>query len=808
MADYNQLKNAAILTPTTTTDLGSDANRYSNVYMSGNIVMSNGVTVTSTNAVSPRIISLTFPGTVTAVDVAGGESVSITGSGFSNIGGNPSVLIGSTSALSVTYISSTNISFVTPVLSAGTYTVYVINSDGATATYAPGISFSGTPTWTTSAGSLVSVSSAGSVNTSVAATGDAPITYALKAGSSLPTGLSLNTSTGAITGTMPTFSIATTYNFTLTAKDGQNQTTDRSFSVAGVVEPTSIQYIIVAGGGSGGGWQYTSGGDYGFAGGGGGAGGYRSSITNESSGGGASAESAIADYPGAVFTVVIGAGAAQGAGAQESIGNNGSSSYIANSSISTYYGSFNGTSDYLATASSSQLDFGTGDFTIECWVNSTIVGNNYPTFLANVTGWSAGASGHRFNNTGQPYKFSFHLNGAGDPFISSTNTFVPNTYYHYALTRSGNTWKMYINGSLEATGTYSGSYNLGLGGTRIGNSAWDGVNGYFKGNVSNLRVVKGVAVYTGNFTVPSGPLTATQSAGTNITAITGTQTSLLTLQNASIVDNSTFGATITTNGSVTTSTTKEPFALRSSAGGGGGGGDNSGSRPGGSGGGGGDTRGSPVAGQGYIGGVPYSNWTNFGGGGGGGAGGAGGNVSGPGGAGGIGVKTGIFTSFTGTASIASNTTLTITAVSAGTITVGTQVTGTGIPAGAFIVSLGTGTGGTGTYIMSAAATATNTGVAITSTGRYHAGGGGGGGWVGATGAGGAGGGGGDNPSVNGATNTGGGGSNYLSTGGSGIVVIRYSTTSSPLASTTGSPTYEIVNGYRIYRFTQSGSFTL
>jgi hypothetical protein len=38
MANYHNLKNAAILTPTTNTDLGSDSNRYSNVFMSGNIL--------------------------------------------------------------------------------------------------------------------------------------------------------------------------------------------------------------------------------------------------------------------------------------------------------------------------------------------------------------------------------------------------------------------------------------------------------------------------------------------------------------------------------------------------------------------------------------------------------------------------------------------------------------------------------------------------------------------------------------------------------------------------------------------------
>ena len=37
MANYHSLKNAAILTATTATDLSSDANRYSNVFMSGNI---------------------------------------------------------------------------------------------------------------------------------------------------------------------------------------------------------------------------------------------------------------------------------------------------------------------------------------------------------------------------------------------------------------------------------------------------------------------------------------------------------------------------------------------------------------------------------------------------------------------------------------------------------------------------------------------------------------------------------------------------------------------------------------------------
>jgi hypothetical protein len=74
-------------------------------------------------------------------------------------------------------------------------------------------------------------------------------------------------------------------------------------------------------------------------------------------------------------------------------------------------------------------------------------------------------------------------------------------------------------------------------------------------------VVKGVAVYTGPFTVPTAPLATTQSSGTNISAITGTQTQLLlnTYSGAGfLTDASTNAFTVTNNGSVT-SDTLNPF---------------------------------------------------------------------------------------------------------------------------------------------------------------------------------------------------------------------------------------------------------
>jgi hypothetical protein len=159
------------------------------------------------------------------------------------------------------------------------------------------------------------------------------------------------------------------------------------------------------------------------------------------------------------------------------------------------------------TPASPNLDFGTGDFTIECFVYSVNSGIGlYPTFISSVTGWSSGASGHRFNNTGAANKFTFHLNGAGDPFLTSSGTYSFNTWYYYALTRSGNTWRMFIDGVQQASGSFSGSFNQALGGMRLGYAQWDGTNGYYNGYLDDLRFTKGVARYTTTFTPPTSPV--------------------------------------------------------------------------------------------------------------------------------------------------------------------------------------------------------------------------------------------------------------------------------------------------------------
>ncbi len=99
----------------------------------------------------------------------------------------------------------------------------------------------------------------------------------------------------------------------------------------------------------------------------------------------------------------------------------------------------------------------------------------------------------------------------------------------------------------------------------------------------------------------------------------------------------------------------------------------------------------------------------------------------------------------------------------------------------------------------------------TGSGVYYAGGGGGGGYsTGTDGTGGIGGGGNGAKSGSpdpGDANTGGGGGALGGNGGSGVVIVRYSSAFRAAASTTGSPDYTVSGGFRVYKFTGNGSIT-
>ena len=196
--------------------------------------------------------------------------------------------------------------------------------------------------------------------------------------------------------------------------------------------------------------------------------------------------------------------------------------------FSSYYGTFNGSSQYLSIASATPIAFGTSSFTVEGWV--------YPTSFSNapfIVGGTGTAGQFGLTTSGA---LTINLAGTGT-LGTSTNTLQLNQWQHVAYVRNGTTVSFYING-VNAGGSFTSSASFGGSSTNIGTTNNQTTAVDFSGNLSNIRLNNGTAVYTANFTPP-------QSA---LTAISGT--TLLTLQNATIVDNSTNAFTITNTGSV------------------------------------------------------------------------------------------------------------------------------------------------------------------------------------------------------------------------------------------------------------------
>jgi hypothetical protein len=209
-------------------------------------------------------------------------------------------------------------------------------------------------------------------------------------------------------------------------------------------------------------------------------------------------------------------------------------------------GFFNGTSDYLTVTANTVFSYTTGDFTWECWVYPTAFGaaaGSTIDFWSNASGsYIVGQCQLQVNTTGT-VQFYYATTASALASIVTSTTLSLNTWAHIAVVRSGSgtgNLKIYINGVSSATSAGAVTQNLGSTGTgSIGRQTnITGTAYYFTGYISNARIVKGVAVYTGAFTVPTSPLASTQSAGTNISAITGTQTSLLlSFINANVIDN-------------------------------------------------------------------------------------------------------------------------------------------------------------------------------------------------------------------------------------------------------------------------------
>ena len=153
---------------------------------------------------------------------------------------------------------------------------------------------------------------------------------------------------------------------------------------------------------------------------------------------------------------------------------------------------FNTTSDYLYYTDTIN-GFGTGDFTIEFWVYSSSASQN---ILFNST-------------TSNNWAVIFYLQSVywqynGSNILNTSSSVQLNAWNHVALARSSSTLTIYINGVSGASATVSTSIPTPTGSKYIGPGS-GGTGTYY---LSNVRIVKGTAVYTSAFTPPTAPVTA------------------------------------------------------------------------------------------------------------------------------------------------------------------------------------------------------------------------------------------------------------------------------------------------------------
>ena len=219
----------------------------------------------------------------------------------------------------------------------------------------------------------------------------------------------------------------------------------------------------------------------------------------------------------------------KGSGSAKAITRNGDSKTL--TAQSKFYGSsgfFDGNGDTLSLASSTDFEFGTGNFTIEAWVNASSFGNGFVIY----SHWNGAGLTPRFtlgfNNTGPGIDSS---NGGLGLSFSGSASAVTGTWYHVACVRNGSTFTLYQNGTSVYTATSSATYTPTGYPVNIG----DYVDNFGTGSgyMQDLRIYKGVAKYTGNFTPPSTTSGVTVAAATGALPIFNTTDAYGTVKSGS-----------------------------------------------------------------------------------------------------------------------------------------------------------------------------------------------------------------------------------------------------------------------------------
>jgi len=161
---------------------------------------------------------------------------------------------------------------------------------------------------------------------------------------------------------------------------------------------------------------------------------------------------------------------------------------------------FDGSGDYLTTYGTPQFAFGAGDFTIECWVYFNSL-TQYDCIIDFRPSGTNGAYPSIFVDTSNT--LVYYVSSANRITSSAVST---GQWYHLAVSRTGTSTKMFLNGvQTGSTYTDSSSYLVGnpltIGGLGYNSPGTYALDGY----IDDLRITKGYARYTADFTPPTLP---------------------------------------------------------------------------------------------------------------------------------------------------------------------------------------------------------------------------------------------------------------------------------------------------------------
>jgi len=195
--------------------------------------------------------------------------------------------------------------------------------------------------------------------------------------------------------------------------------------------------------------------------------------------------------------------------------NNGAAISSAQSKFGGGSGYFDGTNDYINVPDNSVFDFGSGDFTIEYWEYRTSSDNTRTVLSRKNVTYTPYMMGYANNGV---VSFYASDNGSGWTIVDlSMGSLVLNTWTHYAVTRQGNTFRTFRNGTQISSTTSTMTFPAGSAPVEIGK--WSVY--YYQGYIDELRITKGVARYTGNFATQSAEFLNNSSVSQSATKYIG-----------------------------------------------------------------------------------------------------------------------------------------------------------------------------------------------------------------------------------------------------------------------------------------------